>query len=66
MSCRGGAGLGDVGAVTDPSLHACAEEVTDGERLHEVLGTHHTVVVDGWDHFETPFEVTGQSFIAGD
>ena len=47
MSCRGGEGLGDVGAVTNPSLRASAEEATDGERLREALCTHQAVVEDG-------------------
>jgi len=35
-----------MGAVTDPSLHPFAEGMTDGDRLHEALGTHNTVAVD--------------------
>lgn len=41
-----GEGLGDTGALTDHSIHTCAEAVTDGERLHEALGTHHTAAED--------------------
>lgn len=36
-----------MGAVTEPPLHPCAERATDGERLHEDLGTHRAMGADG-------------------